>query len=167
MPFHRITVTVCYWNIVVLTLSAVCNIRGNQSTYVLIIGVFTDKWFSWPTKQTISFFLGYNFSKKYTFPIIWNFWKLKTSLNDQSARNITSDSLNGIFHSDFDIKLERPFGCDHTSIINCVCLQYWMNLAHMLRCTATWMKHLPNQAHHIKQKTIFIHGNLSVSINQP
>lgn len=72
-------------------------------------------------------------------------------INYKPAFNV-SDSLNGIFHSNFVIKIERPFGCDHTSIINCICLRYWMNLAHMLHCKATWMKHLPNQAHHIKQK---------------
>lgn len=44
-------------------------------------------------------------------------------INYKPAFNV-SDSLNGIFHSNFVIKIERPFGCDHTSIINCICLRY-------------------------------------------
>lgn len=46
-----------------------------------------------------------------------------TRINYKPAFNV-SDSLNGIFHSNFVIKIERPFGCDHTSIINCICLRY-------------------------------------------
>lgn len=46
-----------------------------------------------------------------------------TGINYKAALNV-SDSLNGIFHSNFVIKIERPFGCDHTGIINCICLRY-------------------------------------------
>lgn len=44
-------------------------------------------------------------------------------INHKGTFNV-SDSLNGIFHSNFVIKIERPFGRDHTSIINCICLRY-------------------------------------------
>lgn len=48
---------------------------------------------------------------------------LAIGINYKPVFNV-SDSLNGIFHSNFVITIERPFGCDHTSIINCICLRY-------------------------------------------